>query len=163
MLLSFYYYYSIVKLFYPYCWTRLSSHTSYFFTVSACVALWNLNPRLKWSYYQLHCSLQDLGLFIHDKCLATHYLEFQTGQPLTLCLLQLEFSRSFLYYAGNFLYYAGIMLYAFQPLLCLKLCQHNRLKPSLSCPLPFWDFHLSSRVARQIHTVASYSLEIIAQ
>ena len=27
-------------------------------------------------------------------------------------------------------YYADIMLYAFQPLLCLKLCRHNRLKPN---------------------------------
>ena len=31
-------------------------------------------------------------------------------------------------YAGNFPYYAGIMLYAFQPVLCLKLCWHNRLR-----------------------------------
>ena len=36
----------------------------------------------------------------------------------------------YLYYAGNFSYYAGIMLYAFQPLLCLKLCRHNRRRPS---------------------------------
>ena len=27
--------------------------------------------------------------------------------------------------------YAGIMLYAFQPLLCLKLCRHNRRRPNI--------------------------------
>ena len=63
------------------------------------------------------------------QCSATHYLESQTAQLLTSCLFQLKFPRSFLYYAENFCYYAGIMLYAFQPLLCLKLCWHNRLKP----------------------------------
>ena len=36
----------------------------------------------------------------------------------------------FFYYVGNFSYYAGIMLYTFQPLLCLKLCWYNQLKPS---------------------------------
>ena len=79
------------------------------------------------SYHQLHCLLQDLGLCL--QCLATHYLEFQTSQPLTLYLLQLKFPISFLHYAGFFSYYAGIMLYAFYPLLCLKLCWHNRRKP----------------------------------
>ena len=29
------------------------------------------------------------------------------------------------------------MLYAFQPLLCLKLCWHNRLKPN---PKGFWSY-----------------------
>ena len=62
--------------------------------------------------------LQNLGLCI--QFLATSHLEFQTGQPLISCLLQLKFPRSFLYYIGNFSYYAGIMLSAFQPLLCLK-------------------------------------------
>ena len=37
------------------------------------------------------------------------------------------------FHAGNFSYYAGIMLHAFQPLLCLKLCWHNRLKPTTHC------------------------------
>ena len=47
--ISFYYYYSIAKSVYSYCWTRLSGHTSYSFTLSACVtvAFWNLNPQLK--------------------------------------------------------------------------------------------------------------------
>ena len=69
-------------------------------------------------------TLQDLGLCI--QCLATHYLEFHTDQPLTLCLLYLKFLRSFFYYAGNF-YYAGIMLHAINTLLWLKLRWHNRL------------------------------------
>ena len=81
------------------------------------------------SYCQFHRSLQDLDLCI--QCLATRYLEFQTGELLISCLLQLKSPRSFLYYAGNFSYYAGIMLYAFQPLLCLELCQHNQLQPTI--------------------------------
>ena len=42
-----------------------------------------------------------------------------------------EISWKFPFYARNFSYYAGIMLYAFQPLLCLKLCRHNQHKPNL--------------------------------
>ena len=43
---------------------------------------------------------------------------------------QLKYAGNFPYYAGKFPYYAGIILYAFQLLLCLKLCWHNRHKPS---------------------------------
>ena len=52
-----------------------------------------------------------------------------------------EIPTSFLYYAGNFSYYAGIMLYAFDPLLCLKLYQHNRLKPMYDIGMTsgFWN------------------------
>ena len=61
---------------------------------------------------------------------ATCYLEFQTSQ---LFAFWLKYAGSSIpYYAGKFPYYAGIMLYAFQPLLCLKLCWHNRHRPSAS-------------------------------
>ena len=40
---------------------------------------------LKLLYHQiLFVERSTVGLCIH--CLATHYLEFQTGQPLTSCL-----------------------------------------------------------------------------
>ena len=41
-----------------------------------------------------------------------------------------EISFKFPYRAGCCPNYAGIMLYAFQPLLCLKLYQHNQRNPS---------------------------------
>ena len=65
--------------------------------------------------------------------LITHHLKFQTGQPLTSSLLYLKYLRSFLYYAENCPYYTGIMFFALQPLLCLKLCQHSRCKPTYRC------------------------------
>ena len=49
---------------------------------------------------------------------------------LDFMFVQLKYPRSFLHYAGNFSDYSDIMFYAFQPLLCLKLCQHNWLKPT---------------------------------
>ena len=58
-------------------------------------------------------------------------LEFQIGQPLIdFMFVLVEISSKFplLYYV---LEISPIMLHAFQPLLCLKLCWHNRLKPNL--------------------------------
>ena len=46
------------------------------------------------------------------------------------------FSLPNAHYARNFLNYAGIILYAFQPLLCQKLCWHNRLKPNYNSTQP---------------------------
>ena len=37
--------------------------------------------------------------------------------------------RKFSHYAFIMLHYASIMLYVFHPLLCQKLCRHNRRKP----------------------------------
>ena len=57
------------------------------------------------------------------------YLLFGISNTLALDIM-FVLAESLLYCAENFSYYAGIMLYAFQPLLCLKLCWHNRLKPT---------------------------------
>ena len=90
--------------------------------------IWNLNPQLKIFILSITLLIARSDLCIH--CLATCYLEFQIGQPLTSCFFSWTCPRSFLYYAGNFSYYAGVMLYTFQPLLFLKLCRHNWLKPN---------------------------------
>ena len=63
---------------------------------------------------QLHCK--------NLKCLC---------QYIAICVLSTRVTnRSALEdYAGNFPYYVGVMLYAFQLLLCLKLCRHNQHRP----------------------------------
>ena len=107
----------------------MSGLTSYSFTMSTCVvAFWNLNPQLK-IVMLLIASFTVRSGFVHS-VFSYSLFGFLNRSALDFVFLQLKFPRSFLYYAGNFSYYAGIILYAFQPLLCLKLCQHNWLKPT---------------------------------
>ena len=91
--------YSIEKLayIYPYCWTRLSGHTSYCFIVSACVAFWNLTPQLK-------IVIPSIALFIERSGIVHSMFSYSLlGVPnrsaldFNLCLLWLKFPRSFLY------------------------------------------------------------------
>ena len=72
----------------------------------------------------VHCKICMICAFSQ---LATCYLEFQTGQPLTWCLLQMKFPRRFLYYAPIILALCFILSSPCTPKI---MPRHNRLKPS---------------------------------
>ena len=52
------------------------------------------------------------------------------GTGLLCLFFYLEYINHLLQFVENISYYAGIMLNAFNDLLCLKLCWHNRLVPT---------------------------------
>ena len=107
---------------------QLNSIIIPYLILSACVAFWNSKPQL-----QNTCTTNCIicrDILVHS--LATCYLEFQTARSVRVSCSWIKYSAI---YTGNSSYYASNMLYAFQSLLCLKLCHHNwhKLTTGLSC------------------------------
>ena len=103
------------------------THTT---STCACVMFWNSNLQLKTFVPSIVPSN------IRGPCVLFSYLssEIPNKSALDFMFVIAKYLGSFSSYAENCPYwYTGIMFFAFQPLLCLKLCQHSRCKPTYRC------------------------------